>query len=93
MSLSQQQLVDCSNEKYRSYACRGGTKEGAFSYIASNGGIDTDESYPYEAVVSDALPLLLFRTFFTNGVQLFSLLYSAVTSPTTRSFRTQFTGL
>ncbi|GFW72819.1 cathepsin L [Trichonephila clavipes] len=46
VSLSEQNLIDCSKDND---GCNGGDVSSAFEYIINNGGIDTEDSYPYTA--------------------------------------------
>jgi len=45
VSLSEQNLMDCSRQNY---GCNGGNPYLALMFTISQGGIDTEESYPYE---------------------------------------------
>jgi len=57
VGLSEQNLVDCDHEcmmyegeKSCDQGCNGGLQPNAYTYILKNNGIDTEASYPYEAV-------------------------------------------
>lgn len=47
VSYSEQQLVDCDNGLTKNHACNGGLMNSAFSWISTNGGLCTEQDYPY----------------------------------------------
>lgn len=50
ISLSEQELIDCDNTDY---GCNGGYPDRAFEWIVENGGISTEEDYPYTSDITN----------------------------------------
>lgn len=54
ISLSDQNLLDCTSYNgYGNSGCEGGLMNNAYRYILDNGGVDTEQSYPYEGSLED----------------------------------------
>jgi len=50
ISLSEQNLIDCSGTCCYNEGCNGGRTDWAIEYVVQNKGLDTEASYPYQAV-------------------------------------------
>jgi len=50
---SEQELVDCA-QAFNNHGCSGGLPSQAFEFIKYNGGIATEDEYPYKAEQSDS---------------------------------------
>ncbi|XP_047068138.1 oryzain beta chain-like isoform X1 [Lolium rigidum] len=49
VTLSEQELVECDTNG-QSNGCNGGLMDDAFDFIIKNGGVDTEDDYPYKAL-------------------------------------------
>ncbi|XP_064086137.1 crustapain-like [Macrobrachium nipponense] len=54
VDLSEQNLVDCASD-YSCFGCRGGFPYGAYIFLMDQGGIATEESYPYAGAEQDCM--------------------------------------
>ncbi|VDN01149.1 unnamed protein product [Thelazia callipaeda] len=68
VSLSEQNLVDCSTSKYGNEGCDGGLPASAIKYVIDNNGIDGEDDYPYEGVEGTCRYSRLYSKATASGI-------------------------
>ena len=63
LSFSEQNLVDCDNPRHggTDLGCNGGLMDNALAYVAKNGGLCTEEEYPYTSGVTAHQDLFCYQ--------------------------------
>ncbi|XP_028760525.1 zingipain-2 isoform X2 [Neltuma alba] len=67
VSLSEQELVDC--DKSHNNGCHGGLVRYAFDFIVKNGGIDSEDDYPYLGIDGKCDPMKNARVVKIDGYE------------------------
>jgi len=67
LSLSQQQLVDCSYIANNS-GCNGGSISNAYNYVIMNGGIDSESDYPYSGNAGNCNTVTPYSSYIQNFI-------------------------
>lgn len=83
VDLSPQNLVDCVKEND---GCGGGYMTNAFRYVKENGGIDSEEAYPYRGEVRLTFDRSMERERNTSESWLYSEVWMIQFCPATRNF-------
>ena len=85
LTLSVQQMVSCDHGNGQ-HGCNGGLQETAFDYVRDNGGIVTEQDYPYTSYEGRTGFCDKSKTNYVMGVKGYDFMFDSTVEETEKSF-------